>query len=490
MAQNVRDEAEEVKRLREENERLRKRNKNLEEENKKLKEQLQRVLGSAPMLAASDRTAEAGSVPSSRTFYRRPVDQDGKKPTGGQPGHKGHARRSPEPNEPTIVLSLTECPECGGTLGDPCDSSIRIITDIPPPRVRVYELETLRYKCPHCKTRVRADPPIPKHQQFGLNVAAWIAYHRMLGLSVQKVQASLRQTFGLALSESTVLELEAWVAEVFGPRYAELQALIRTSAVVNADETKFRVGGANGWLWVFTTLLGTLYVVDPSRGRSVPLVALEGFTGTLGRDAWDPYDAVKSATFQLDLLHVNRWLERVEVQRGIEPRKLVKAQEIKFTRRGRPPREFILFADAVREILREAVLFGEKPELSAKARDRAYAKFHGRMQRLLGKTWRDKDVVRIAKELRLRLDMLFTFLRKPDVSWHNNDAERAIRQGVVHRKISGGRRTWAGARIFHTLLSVFETCKKTGEDFLALAQKLLAESVSQVQATSRGQPKT
>jgi transposase len=53
-----------------------------------------------------------------------------------------------------------------------------------------------------------------------------------------------------------------------------------------------------------------------------------------------------------------------------------------------------------------------------------------------------------------------------DVPWHNNDAERAIRQGVLHRKISGGRRTWGGADVFGVLLSIYETSKKRKERFM------------------------
>lgn len=58
----------------------------LENDNKHLKKQLAQLLGSAPTLAASDKTAEAGGVPSSKTFYRRNRQEGEKKPRGGQPG--------------------------------------------------------------------------------------------------------------------------------------------------------------------------------------------------------------------------------------------------------------------------------------------------------------------------------------------------------------------------------------------------------------------
>jgi len=39
-------------------------------------------------------------------------------------------------------------------------------------------------------------------------------------------------------------------------------------------------------------------------------------------------------------------------------------------------------------------------------------------------------------------------------------------EGVLHRKISGGRRTWPGAEAFGVLLSIYETSKKQKERFM------------------------
>ncbi|EQD42359.1 transposase, partial [mine drainage metagenome] len=54
---------------------------------------------------------------------------------------------------------------------------------------------------------------------------------------------------------------------------------------------------------------------------------------------------------------------------------------------------------------------------------------------------------------------------KPGVPWNNNGAENAIRQGVLIRKVSGGRRTWSGARVLERLLTIYRTCRKRGESF-------------------------
>jgi transposase len=451
--------------------------KNLEKENKDLKKQLAQLLGSAPTLASSDKTAEAGGVPSSKTFYRRNRQEGEKKPRGGQPGHAGHGREKPTQNSPPLYVELDECPDCSTPVGEPVDGAeqSRIMTDIPLPRHNIYEIVYLRYWCNKCKKLVRGEVPwLPPNQQFGPAVASWIVYQRMLGLSIGKIQSSLYETYEITISEATILKLEKWVADTLKEDYEKLHEEIVKAAAVNADETGFRIDGKNGWLWVFTSTICSYYKIAPTRGHTVPEETLEGFNGVLGRDAWKPYDVVKCSGHQLDLLHVNRWLERAEIKHRIEPRSLLTSKPAKLMKRGRPPENFLEFVDGVRSILKRAVEYMEKdPPPSMKERGNVCKEVQKDMKTLLDKEWADEDAIRISKELRTRQDMLFTFMEYEGVPWHNNDAERAIRQGVLHRKISGGRRTWTGAEIFEVVLSVYETTKKRGQRFMGMLKKKL-----------------
>jgi len=444
---------------------------------RRLKKENERLRTSAPFLAASGRTAEAGGMPSSKTFYRRPTGRGRRRSTGGQPGHRGFGRRRPTPNAPSVRVGLALCPRCSTKLGDPCDSSHRAITDLPPPSLMIFDLEVLRYRCPGCHHRVHADPPFPPHQQFGPVLASWVAHQRMLGLSVEKVQTSARESFGLEISEASLLSLEAWVAERLGPTYAQLRAGVKEAPAVCADETSFRISGENGWMWVYSHLAAVVHQIAPTRGRAAVLEVLGGYEGTISRDAWDPYDAIETADHALDPVHVNRWLERAEIRHRMEPRPLVEERAPKYTSAGHPPEEFLRFADGVRSIYREAILLVKGRERVPRGeRRRAYRRAVQRMTALLRVDWKDADARRIAKELRRRLGMLFTFVRTPGVPWNNNSAENAIRQGVLIRKVSGGRRTWAGARVLERLLTVYRTCRKQGSSFRTFVLNALSES--------------
>ena len=110
------------------------------------------------------------------------------------------------------------------------------------------------------------------------------------------------------------------------------------------------------------------------------------------------------------------------------------------------------------------------PPPSIEGRKNACKEFHKEMKAFLDRKWTDTDAVRISKELRKRLDRLSTFMDHEGVPWHNNDAERAIRQGALHRKISGGRRTWTDAEVFEVILSTYETAKKHGDRFIAMVR--------------------
>lgn len=60
---------------------------------------------------------------------------------------------------------------------------------------------------------------------------------------------------------------------------------------------------------------------------------------------------------------------------------------------------------------------------------------------------------------------LLVVLDYPEIPLHNNEAERAVREYVVKRKISNGTRTESGTKAWDVFLSVLGTCRKLGVNF-------------------------
>lgn len=209
---------------------------------------------SLPSWAATNQTAEAGRVPTSRVFYRRRVRPREPRPTGGQLGHTGRSRARPVPNAPPLRLSLEHCRECGTRLGEPFGVRRRTITDLPPPQPLVFEVENPRYSCPGCHRRVEPESPFPPHRPFGFALVARVVHLRLLNLSVQKVVDCLREGHGVVVSPVSVLTMGRWAAEALGPLYVGLKQWLKAAPVVHGDETSFRIGGQNGWMWVFSHL--------------------------------------------------------------------------------------------------------------------------------------------------------------------------------------------------------------------------------------------
>ena len=65
---------------------------------------------------------------------------------------------------------------------------------------------------------------------------------------------------------------------------------------------------------------------------------------------------------------------------------------------------------------------------------------------------------------------LFTFLDHDGVPWNNNNAEHAIKAFARLRRSIGGKSSARGIRDYLVLLSISETCKCKGVDFLHFLQ--------------------
>lgn len=440
----------EFRRLQRENERLRRENR-----------RLRKKLGTASTLP-----------PETPRAFIKPKPRRKRKGPGRPEGHEGVTRPIPERVDEEVVLKPEACSKCDGPL-EVLGSEERYVEEVETRRV-TRKFQVFRCVCPRCS--IVMSLPVPgavPHSRFGIRLHTLVGLLRSLGLPHGRIQEFLMLQFGLKITEAALVGMSGRVARLLGPEYERLKEEVRSSAVVEMDETSWPVDGENQQLWCAVSKGAAVYAVRDSRGSGVPKEILgKEFGGVLVHDGWTAYLKLDCPGQQC-LVHVNRRIQRFEVEKGMEPRPLRRSEAPRFTRAGHPPVEFIGFTKKLRRILRDAIDFHEEVE-GPRRRRRGADRFQRRLDRLIEREYRDPHADQLAGGLRKCRHQMFNFLRYPGVPWHSNGVEREIRPMVVVRRNSHGSKSWAGAEATAILVSVKESCRRSGRNFLELLEKTLS----------------
>jgi transposase len=159
-----------------------------------------------------------------------------------------------------------------------CDPAVVVQyqTDLPPivPIVTQFNIET--GYCPCCRQHWQGRHPEQTSDALGaagntlgpvvLTMAAEMK-HR-LGASYRKICDFLATYSDLHVAPATFVRAEQRLADRARPTYDLLLEALRQSHVVHVDETGWRIGRLNAWLWVFSSKDVTIYAIRPSRGTT------------------------------------------------------------------------------------------------------------------------------------------------------------------------------------------------------------------------------
>jgi len=313
--------------------------------------------------------------------------------------------------------------------------------------------------CPRCKKLV--EPRVPDAlpgSQVGNRVLAlsgWLHYG--LGQTLDHIVEVFNSHLHFPLTPGGLVQQWYRLQEIVYPWYEQIHAESLDAAVLNADETGWRVNGKGRWLWCFTTSRTTFYLIDRRRGR--PVVARffrRAFRGTLVSDFWGSYNAVVCGSRQVCLAHLLRDLEHVERYKSPSP-------------------HWAPFAKKLRRLLRDAIRLSRWQDRTLPDYASRRQRLHARMDALMAVPWKDKEAKRLLKRFRRHRQHLFTFLDDPEVPFDNNAAERAVRPAVIIRKNTYGNRSQRGADTQAVLMSVYRTLKQRGHDPLKTITETLAE---------------
>ncbi len=262
--------------------------------------------------------------------------------------------------------------------------------------------------------------------------------------------------------------MQRWFQESLEPSYQKWLAYVKQPGVRCVDElrqqrrrlTTYCIDGIKYWLWVATSDQVCVILLAPTRSAAELKQLLGGnFSGILSSDCFSAYSPQSAALKQKCLAHLERDLEALKTSRFVGNRELVEAvSEVLWTARqahrdyqtGKLGREAIALVRPILESQLQAVL--DQP---------------------IAGGW-PADAQRLANRLKRHWNEWFTFLSNPEVKPDNNDAERALRPIVVHRKVSGGARSDWGAQLVAQMFSFLETMRLQGKGALAQLCELLS----------------
>jgi transposase len=414
-----------------------------------LERQLKRDSTNSSMPPSSDPPkSRAERRRAARAAYKRSMRK-----SGGQPGHEGKTRElAPAHRVDRGFDHLpASCAGCGHVfdgyeerLGEPL---VHQKWELPPIRPLVFEHRLQRLVCPGCgKAALAGLPAGVSASAFGPALEAHIAtLAGVFRLSRRQVAQVVCEVFGVPISlgavDRTVMRMSAALADP----WAELRDAIRQAEVVHADETGWRLGGAQQWLWLAASALVACYRIDPSRSQRAAKELLgEDFGGFVVTDRYVGYHFLDVLQQQLCWAHVIRQLTELSERPGAP---------------GRLGRRLVA---AARQVIARHRVFLEQ------GHDLAWLKAELRPLReqihaLLAKATRCRDAktANFAAGLLAEYEALWTFCEIPELHIEptNNAAERALRHAVLMRKTQLGTQSERGSRWIERICSVRETCR-------------------------------
>ncbi|MFN8532906.1 MAG: IS66 family transposase [Dehalococcoidia bacterium] len=399
-----------------------------------------------------------------------------KKPASAEPKTRkqrlgAFVRRRGVPTE-LVEHAFTACPDCGATLRGGSVKRTREVIELPAIPVAVIEHRFIERRCAVCQrdhtpTDAVLAGVVAGQQRFGVGlVSLLVTLREEFRLPVAQIRRLLALRHGLTLSVGAIVAATQRVARQGAGVVEQLVQHVRASPVVHADETGWREGGSNRFVWLFTTPQAAVFRLGGRDGGMVDAVLGEGpspdagFGGVLVSDFYAAYHHYPGPK-QRCWAHLLRDIHTLTV---------------------RFPTDLALqrWAAAVKALYEDAKAYRHPNERQRIVARRA---FERRLVEVCLPFWDGEATeppdgdpatpTTLCRRIVRHLEELFVFVECPEVPPDNNAAERGLRHLVVSRKISGGTRSSSGSTTKMTLASLFATWRLTGTNPLAACRQVL-----------------
>lgn len=415
-----------------------------------------------------NRNSQNSSTPPSQELLKKPSDKSkrkkGKK-RGPKYNHPGKTRNGFGTPELVVLLELENCPVCETELEEVEEAPLKVqqVAEIVEQPVEIREYRRPLYQCPNCGWSGYSPMPLGVKEGFSYggrlcSIVGWLGYGG--NLTWRKQEYFVEYVLGIPISQGSLAKMQRWFQSSLESSYQQWLRYIREPGVRCVDETTYCIDGIKYWLWVATSSTVCVLMLAPTRS-SAELEKLLGkdFEGILSSDCFSAYSPQGASAKQKCLAHLERDLKALETSRFDANRE---------------------FAQQVLQVLWQARSVHrdyQEGEMSRSVLSEQRAIIEAKLKEVLSKTVTQScpsDTLRLMGRLQRHWDEWFTFLSHPEVKPDNNDAERALRPIVVHRKVSGGARSDWGAQLVAQMFSFLETMRLQGKEAIASLCELLS----------------
>jgi len=207
-----------------------------------------------------------------------------------------------------------------------------------------------------------------------------------------------------------------------------------------------RIEGSDRYVWVFANFEEVVFIYGDTREAKTVQEVLGDFRGVLVSDFYAAYDGLDCA-HQKCLIHLMRDINE-------DLRKQPFNEEMKHIAYS--------FAALLKPIVETVDQFGLKARHLHKHR-KSVARFY---EALAQRDYQTEPAAGYRRRFEKCRDRLFTFLGYDGIPWNNNNAEHAIKAFARLRNVIGTNSTAKSMCDYLVLLSVAETCKCKGLNFL------------------------
>jgi predicted RecB family nuclease len=314
-------------------------------------------------------------------------------------------------------------------------------------RRRIVEYHYHVFWCSVCRMRFGIPKEFWPESKFGRNFVAYLLYH-VIGLCIPMaiVRESVNRLLGLDLAYGIVGQFKVRAARFYAETHQAIINRLATGKLVYIDETRVSVKGKTAFVWVFTSLHEVAYVYADTREAQFVKTLLAEFRGVMISDFYTAYDSFECPQ-QKCLIHLMRDLNDEVLDRPFD-------EELK--------RIVIGFAEILKLMVETVDRYGLKKHFL-----RRHLKSVDRFYRQIGNAdFQSEAAIKCKERFEKNRDKLFTFLEYDGVPWNNNNAEHAIKAFAALRDVVQGSWTPKAVREHLILLSVCQTCKYMGVDFL------------------------